>query len=85
MVLVFSILSSDSVFLLAESTCKAYSFLFLSDGRPYQQISMTANRAMATGCSTNVPTAWARIPVVKGAAAPPEDPNAEMTPRPVIC
>jgi hypothetical protein len=62
-----------------------YSRRFLTFGIPYQDTSMTANSPIAIGWRTNVPTAWAKMPVVKGATAPPLLPKAEMTPRPEIC
>lgn len=62
-----------------------YSVLLLTLGNANQQTSIALYNPRATGCSTHVPTACARIPVVKGAIAPPELPAEPMKPIAVVC
>ena len=58
-----------------------HSILLALLGKPDQKHTMTTNNPMATGCDMAGPT----IPMVNGAAAPPELANAEMTPIPLTC
>jgi hypothetical protein len=53
-------------------------------GSVNQQTSIAAYRLKQMGCSTHVPTACARIPVVNGATAPPELPADAMKPMAIV-
>jgi hypothetical protein len=53
-------------------------------GSANQHASITPYMPTQTGCSTQVPEACARIPVVKGATAPPEEPAPPIKPIAVV-
>jgi hypothetical protein len=61
-----------------------YSVLLRTLGSTNQQASITPYMPTQTGCSTQVPEACARIPVVKGATAPPEEPAPPTKPIAVV-
>jgi hypothetical protein len=61
-----------------------YSVLFLTLGRLNQHAKTTTYSPIHTGCSTHVPAACAKIPVVNGATAPPELPAPPINPIAVV-
>jgi hypothetical protein len=75
---------SDQMSDLVSTVSESYSVLLCTLGSANQHAIIAAYMPKQTGCSTHVPVACARRPVVKGATAPPELPAPPMKPMAVV-